>query len=72
MSEFAQKYRKLQDEHWADQIPPAIITELHFLEKSFDSLPPGDPRVIVAVAQAIQTLGELVLTFKVLDDRLRR
>jgi hypothetical protein len=70
MSEFVAKYRVLQNEKWVNHIPAAIVAGLNFLEKSFNSLQPGDPRAIVAVAQAIQTLGELVLTFKVLDSRL--
>jgi hypothetical protein len=70
MSQFVQQYRKLQNEHWVDQIPAAIVTGLHFLSTSFDSLQPGDAKTLIAVTKAVQVLGELLLTFQALDDRI--
>lgn len=67
--EFFQRLRKAKDEGWADDIPAALASCIAFLKRAGQEADPSQPEAIEAIAHAAETLSDIALTRKVVDER---
>lgn len=70
-SAFFQELRAKKDERWADDLAAALASGIRFLKDAGTQADPKDPDAIVAITGAVETLADIALTQKMVDERLR-
>jgi len=70
-SAFFQKLRDQKNESWAEELPAALASCINFLKEAGQVAKRDDPDAIAAITAAAETLADMALTQKVVDERIR-
>ena len=68
---FFQNLRQAKDENWAVELPAALASCIDFLKRAGQEADAKNPDAIAAIASAAETLADMALTQKVVDERIR-
>jgi hypothetical protein len=68
---FFQDLRQAKDENWAVELPAALSSCINFLKEAGQLANRTDPDAIAAISSAADTLADIAMTQKVVDERLR-
>ena len=66
-----QELRQEKNKQWADDLPAALTSCIDFLKRAGQEASPADAAAITAVATAAETLADIALTQRMVDERLR-
>ncbi|MBW4692215.1 MAG: hypothetical protein KME27_10660 [Lyngbya sp. HA4199-MV5] len=69
--EFFRDLRQAKDEQWAEDLPAALASCINFLKQAGQQADPAKPEAIAAITGAAETLADIALTQKMVDERLR-
>lgn len=71
LSAIVQELRQLQNQQWANEIPEALSSCIEFVKSASQIANKTDPEAIAAIVSAIETLSDVSLTWKMIDERAK-
>jgi hypothetical protein len=71
LAELVAEMREAQKQNWAAEVPEAIAACIQYLKAATNEVSKTDPNAIMAVAQALEKLSDIALTWRMIDERIK-
>lgn len=68
---FVEEMREKQNQIWAAEIPVTLTACIEYVKQASQIASKTDPEAIAAIVSAIETLSDVSLTWKMIDERAK-